>query len=129
MTQGSVPTASNPAKRRKRVTSAPRKVDVDFADCGNGKVNALIHVRPSQRGCRTSSERHPARLADGHVWLLPHNPAYAPILRRQGGHPRQGSPCPAPTLTFAETLAEPMSGLALALALALESGGAARLVG
>ena len=37
--------------------------------------------------------------SDGHVWLMPHNPAYTPILGRRGKHPRPGRRCPPPRLT------------------------------
>jgi hypothetical protein len=53
-----------------------------------------------EQGALTASCSSPTRLtdpfdsnykkADGHVWLIPHNPAYSPMMADSAVHHRQG---------------------------------------
>ena len=44
---------------------------------------------------------------DGHVWLMPHNPAYEPIAGRRRDHPRPGHRGAAPGLSRAQRSGRP----------------------
>ena len=48
------------------------------------------------------------RMSDGHIWLIPHNPAFTPIAGRWRHHPRQGGqrPAPGPVTTSGLPLAD-----------------------
>ena len=61
-------------------------------DADNGDIVAAM--LDGEATVKTFSRR------DGHVWLLPHNPDYAPIAGDHATDPRPGDGGPAPRLTF-----------------------------
>ena len=48
------------------------------------------------------------RMSDGHIWLIPHNPAFAPIAGDRRHHPRQGGQRPAPGTVTTTGTASPV---------------------